>query len=199
MRKLCLLAAVLMTAALNVAQAQEYPTRTVTIIVPFAAGGPADITGRIVAEIFSRHLGQQFVVENVGGAGGTLGSLRAARPRPTATRIISGHMGTHAAAPLFYPNLGYDPEKDFEPIGLIAEQPELLAVRKDIPGKQPQGVHRLGEGEREQAEHGSRRRRLGVLCRLPAAQCRDRHQADDGALHRHGAGDECDPRRADRL
>ncbi len=120
-------------ASLSGAQAQTYPTRTVTIIVPFAAGGPADITGRIVADIFSRHLGQQFVVENVGGAGGTLGSLRAAKAAPDGYTLISGHMGTHAAAPFFYPNLGYDPEKDFEPVGLIAEQPELLAVRKDIP------------------------------------------------------------------
>ena len=126
-------ACALLLAGMGGAQAQTYPAHTVTIIVPFAAGGPADITGRIVAEIFSRHLGQQFVVENVGGAGGTLGSLRAAKAAPDGYTIISGHMGTHAAAPFFYPNLGYDPEKDFEPIGLIAEQPELLAVRKDIP------------------------------------------------------------------
>jgi tripartite-type tricarboxylate transporter receptor subunit TctC len=105
----------------------------VTVIVPFAAGGPADITGRVVADIFSRHLGQSFVVENVGGAGGTVGSLRAARAAPDGYTLISGHMGTHAAAPFFYPNLGYDPEKDFEPVGLIAVQPELLAVRKDFP------------------------------------------------------------------
>src|SRR5579872_3608784 len=113
-------AVLLALASLNGAQAQDYPDRTVTIIVPFAAGGPADVTGRIVADIFSRHLKQQFVVENVGGAGGTLGSLRAAKATPDGYTIISGHMGTHAAAPFFYPNLGYDPEKDFEPIGLIA-------------------------------------------------------------------------------
>jgi len=126
-------AALLALAATNSTQAQDYPTRTVTVIVPFAPGGPADITGRIVADIFTRHLGQQFVVENVGGAGGTIGTLRAARAPADGYTIISGHMGTHAAAPAFYPNLGYDPEKDFEPIGLIAEQPELLAVRKDFP------------------------------------------------------------------
>src|SRR5712671_3310329 len=72
-------AVLLMIAGMDSAQAQEYPARTVTIIVPFAAGGPADITGRIVADIFNRHLGQKFVVENVGGAGGTIGALRAAR------------------------------------------------------------------------------------------------------------------------
>src|SRR5258707_14525497 len=115
------------------AEAQNYPARTVTVIVPFAAGGPADITGRIVADIYARHLGQQFVVENVGGAGGTTGSLRAARATPDGYTIISGHMATHAAAPALYPNLGYDPEKDCEPIGLIAEQPELLTVRKEFP------------------------------------------------------------------
>jgi tripartite-type tricarboxylate transporter receptor subunit TctC len=114
-------------------QAQNYPTRAVTVIVPFAAGGPADITGRIVADIFSRHLGQQFVVENVGGAGGTTGTTRAARANPDGTTLISGHLGTNALAPIFYPKLAYDPEKDFEPVGLIGEQPELLTVRKDIP------------------------------------------------------------------
>ena len=126
-------AALVLLAGATASQADDYPTRTVTVIVPFAAGGPADITGRIVSDIFARHLGQSFVVENVGGAGGTVGSLRAARARPDGYTLISGHMGTHAAAPMFYPNLGYDPEKDFEPVGLIATQPELLVVRKDFP------------------------------------------------------------------
>jgi tripartite-type tricarboxylate transporter receptor subunit TctC len=127
-------AAVLMVAAgINAAQAEDYPARTVTIIVPFAAGGPADITGRIVADIFSRHLGQKFVVENVGGAGGTIGTLRAARAAADGYTILSGHLGTNALASAFYPNLGYDPQKDFEPIGLSAEYPELLVVRKDFP------------------------------------------------------------------
>ena len=126
-------AAFVLLAGVTTSQADDYPTRSVTVIVPFAAGGPADISGRIVADIFSRHLGQSFVVENVGGAGGTVGSLRAARARADGYTLISGHMGTHAAAPMFYPNLGYDPEKDFEPVGVIAVQPELLAVRKDFP------------------------------------------------------------------
>ena len=133
MKRLAFAAALLVAAAIPSAHAENYPAHTVTIIVPFAPGGPADVTGRVLADILSRHLGQSFVVENVGGAGGTVGSLRAARARPDGYTLISGHMGTHAAAPMFYPNLGYDPEKDFEPIGLIAEQPELLAVRKDFP------------------------------------------------------------------
>jgi tripartite-type tricarboxylate transporter receptor subunit TctC len=126
-------AAVMAIAGMDGARAQDYPTRPVTIIVPFAAGGPADITGRIVADIFTRHLGQNFVVENVGGAGGTTGALRAARAAADGYTILSGHLGTNALAPAFYPNLGYDPQKDFEPIGLTAEYPELLVVRKDFP------------------------------------------------------------------
>jgi tripartite-type tricarboxylate transporter receptor subunit TctC len=114
-------------------QAQDYPTRTATVIVPFAAGGPADITGRIVADIFSRYLGQKFVVENVVGAGGTTGAIRAARAPADGYTILSGHLGTNALAPAFYPNLAYDPQKDFEPVGLTAEYPELLVVRKGFP------------------------------------------------------------------
>ena len=120
-------------AGTNGAQAQDYPTRTATVIVPFAAGGPADITGRIVADIFSRYLGQKFVVENVVGAGGTTGAIRAARAPADGYTILSGHLGTNALAPAFYPNLAYDPQKDFEPVGLTAEYPELLVVRKDFP------------------------------------------------------------------
>jgi tripartite-type tricarboxylate transporter receptor subunit TctC len=123
----------LITLSAAGAQAQNYPTRSGTVIVPFAAGGPADITGRIVADIFSRHLGQQFVVENTAGAGGTTGTTRASRASPDGYTVISGHLGTNALAGIFYPQLAYDAEKDFEPIGLTAEQPELLAVRKDLP------------------------------------------------------------------
>ena len=126
-------AVLLALAGMNGAHAQDYPARTVTIIVPFAAGGPADITGRIVADIFTRHLGQKFVVENVGGAGGTIGALRAARAAADGYTILSGHLGTNALASAFYPNLGYDPQKDFEPVGLTVEYPELLVVRKDFP------------------------------------------------------------------
>jgi len=133
MKKLTLAIALAALTGVAGAQAETYPSRSVTIIVPFAAGGPADVTGRIVADIYSRHLGQQFVVENVGGAGGTVGTTRAARAAPDGYTLISGHMGTHAAAVPLYPNLAYKPDADFEPIGLIAEQPELLAVKKDFP------------------------------------------------------------------
>ena len=115
------------------ARTQDFPTRPIMMIIPFAVGGPADITGRIVADIFTRHLGQRVVVENINGAGGTIGALRAARAAPDGYTILSGHMGTNALAAAFYPDLSYDVQKDFEPIGLIAEYPELLVVRKDFP------------------------------------------------------------------
>src|SRR5262245_43538401 len=123
----------MVVAGLGGARAEDYPARTVTIIVPFAAGGPADITGRIVADIFSRHLGQKFLVENVVGAGGTTGALRAAKAPADGYTLISGHLGTNALAPAFYPNLGYDPQKDFAAVGLSTEYPEVLVVRKDFP------------------------------------------------------------------
>lgn len=125
--------ALMVAAGVSAARAEDYPARTVTIIVPFAAGGPADITGRIVADIFSRHLGQKFLVENVVGAGGTTGAMRAAKASADGYTLLSGHLGTNALAPAFYPNLGYDPQKDFAPIGLSAEYPEVLVARKDFP------------------------------------------------------------------
>jgi tripartite-type tricarboxylate transporter receptor subunit TctC len=125
------------TAALvlsaGAALAQTYPARPVTIIVPFAAGGPTDVIARIVGEYYSRSLGQQFVVENVAGAGGTTGITRGAQAKPDGYTIMMGHMGTHGAAPALYPNLKYDPARDFEPIGLAAGTPILIVARKDFP------------------------------------------------------------------
>ncbi|MFN0299974.1 MAG: tripartite tricarboxylate transporter substrate-binding protein [Burkholderiales bacterium] len=115
------------------ALAQKYPNRPVTIIVPFAAGGPTDIIARIVGEYYSKTLGQQFVVENVAGAGGTTGIARGAQSKPDGYTIMMGHMGTHGAAPALYPNLKYDPVNDFQPIGLVAGTPILIVARKDFP------------------------------------------------------------------
>src|SRR6185503_14452369 len=117
----------------GLAAAQPYPSRPVTIIVPFAAGGPTDIIARISGEYFSKALGQQFVVENVAGAGGTTGITRGAQAKPDGYTIMMGHMGTHGAAPALYANLKYDPAKDFTPIGLVAGTPILIVARKDFP------------------------------------------------------------------
>lgn len=112
---------------------QAYPSRPVTIIVPFAAGGPTDIIARISGEYFSKALGQQFVVENVAGAGGTTGITRGMQAKPDGYTIMMGHMGTHGAAPALYANLKYDPAKDFTPLGLVAGTPILIVARKDFP------------------------------------------------------------------
>jgi tripartite-type tricarboxylate transporter receptor subunit TctC len=103
------------------------------MIVPFAAGGPTDVAARIVSEHMSRTLGQRVVVENVAGAGGTTGSLRTMRASPDGYTIQMGHMGTHAISVSLYPNLGYRPDVDFEPIGVVVQQPLLITARKDFP------------------------------------------------------------------
>lgn len=127
------------TAALGLmsgaALAQSYPTKPITLIVPFAAGGPTDVIARIVGEHMSKTLGQQIVVENVAGAGGTTGITRAAQSTPDGYTIMMGHMGTHGAAPALYANLKYDPTKDFEPIGMAAGTPILIVAKKDLAPK----------------------------------------------------------------
>jgi tripartite-type tricarboxylate transporter receptor subunit TctC len=122
------------------AQAQgSYPERPITMVVPFAAGGPTDVVARIVGDHMSRTLGQQIVIENVTGAGGTTGITRASQAQPDGYTIMMGHMGTHGAAPALYPNLKYDPAKDFAPIGLAAGTPILIVARKDFPAKDLKG------------------------------------------------------------
>ena len=106
-----------------------------TIIVPVAAGGTTDVAARIIGEYMSWLLSQQFIVENVTGAGGTTGSTRAMRARPDGYTIMMGHTGTHAFSVAFYLNLAYRPDVDFEPIGQVLEIPELIVARKDFPPK----------------------------------------------------------------
>jgi tripartite-type tricarboxylate transporter receptor subunit TctC len=122
-------------ALTRVGRAQAYPARTITVIVPFAAGGSSDVIARIVGEHMSRTLGQQLINENIAGAGGTTGSTRAMRANPDGYSIVMGHMGTHAASVAVYPNLAYKPDIDFAPIGLVIEQPLLIVARKDFPPK----------------------------------------------------------------
>jgi tripartite-type tricarboxylate transporter receptor subunit TctC len=115
------------------AEAQSYPERPINLIVPFAAGGAADTTGRIMADAMARHLGQNVVVENVGGAGGATGTQRGKKAPPDGYTIGLGHMGTHAAAVSINPRLGYDPLTDFDYLGLVSTTPNIVFVRKDFP------------------------------------------------------------------
>ncbi|NIX78090.1 tripartite tricarboxylate transporter substrate binding protein BugD [Microvirga terricola] len=141
--------------AVSAAQAQTYPQRPITMIVPFAAGGPTDVIARIVGDHMSRTLGQQIVIENVAGAGGTTGITRAAQSQPDGYTIMMGHMGTHGAAPALYPSLKYDPTKDFAPIGLAAGTPIIIVAKKDFPAKDLKGFvdYMKANGEKVNMAH----------------------------------------------
>ena len=116
------------------AQAQEtFPSRQITVIVPFAAGGPSDVIARILGETMAKHLKQSVVIENVGGAGGTTGSGRVAAAKPDGYTLLSGSMGSHVAAPVLYSNLKYDSRKDFQPIALTVHAPAVVVARKTMP------------------------------------------------------------------
>lgn len=116
------------------ATAQDYPSRNITVVVPFPAGGPSDVVARIVAEAMGRTLGHTLVIENVGGAGGTLGSGRVAAATPDGYTLLAGSMGSHVAAPVLTPNIKYDP-KEFVAIGPTAHSPAVVVARKDFPAK----------------------------------------------------------------
>jgi tripartite-type tricarboxylate transporter receptor subunit TctC len=121
-------------AGLGGARAEEqYPNRTITMVVPFAAGGPSDILGRVVAQFIGPLLGQQVAVDDVTGAGGTIGATRAARAAPDGYTMLMGNLGTNAASLGIYKDLAYDPRTDFEPVILVASTPMVLVTRKTLP------------------------------------------------------------------
>jgi tripartite-type tricarboxylate transporter receptor subunit TctC len=130
-----LAAAAATAAALGLATAaaaQDYPAKPITIVVPFSAGGPTDTVARLVGEAMSRDLGQQVVIQNVGGAGGTLGAGQVAKADPDGYTLLIHHIGM-STAPTLYRNLAFDPTKDFSPVGLITDVPMTLVARKDFP------------------------------------------------------------------
>src|SRR5437764_1710265 len=124
---------VALLASVVAASAQGFPNRPMTMIIPFAAGGPTDVLGRVVAQRMSEILGQQVVVENVGGAGGMTGSKRAADAAPDGYTFVLGTVGTHAQGQTLYKRPLYNAATDFTPVALIAEVPIILIVRKDLP------------------------------------------------------------------
>jgi tripartite-type tricarboxylate transporter receptor subunit TctC len=135
-RSACTIAMLLVAAlvgAVGIAGAQTYPTKPITIIVPFAAGGGNDIMARLLAQNMGRALGQQFVIDNRGGAAGTLGARAVAKATPDGYTLMVGHSGVFGVAPSLYANAGYDPRKDFAPIGLIASFQQILVVHPSLP------------------------------------------------------------------
>ena len=127
--------AIMLAAGVVPARAQDYPSRSITVIVPFPAGGASDVVARIVTNQMSKSLGQPFIIENVGGAGGTLGSARAAAAAPDGYTLLAAAMGSHVAAPVLTPNVRYDPVVDFVPVGITAHSPAVVIARKDFPAK----------------------------------------------------------------
>ena len=137
-RRACLVALVAITVPLAAA-AQDYPTRPVALVSPFPPGGSVSLVARIVAEKMGETLGQSIVVENRGGAGGTIGARSVAKSPPDGYTLLLGYTGTLAIGPTMYPNAGFDPRKDFAPVGRIGTAPTLLVVHPSVP------VHSVAE------------------------------------------------------
>jgi tripartite-type tricarboxylate transporter receptor subunit TctC len=131
---LCLAAgAAALPAVSRMARAQAYPARPVTMVVPYPPGAGVDVLGRILAPRLSEHLGQQVIIENIGGTGGMAGSARVARAVPDGYAFVLGNTGTHAQNQTLYKNPPYNAATDFAPVVLIAETPQVLAARRDLP------------------------------------------------------------------
>ncbi|MFO1083652.1 MAG: tripartite tricarboxylate transporter substrate-binding protein [Reyranellaceae bacterium] len=116
-------------------RAQAYPAKPITVIVPFAAGGPTDALARVLCQRMGEALGQQMIIDNIGGAGGTIGVAKAARAAPDGYTLLFTHMGTLAVNIALYKSLPYDSQKDLEPVGLGGTNPMVLVARKDLPAK----------------------------------------------------------------
>jgi tripartite-type tricarboxylate transporter receptor subunit TctC len=127
-------ALVILPGALSsAAVAQNFPNHPMVMVIPFAAGGPQDVLGRIIGQGMSEALGQQVIIENVGGAGGMTGSVRVAQAAPDGYTMVLGSVGTHAQNQTLYKHPLYDAAADFTPVALIAETPIALLTRKDLP------------------------------------------------------------------
>src|ERR1051325_1046076 len=133
MRKLMFGAALALASLTGVASAQEFPSHPITMIIPFAAGGPTDVLGRVIAARMGETLKQNVIVENVGGAGGMTGSARVAQAKPDGYTMVLGTVGTHAQGQTLYKKPLYNAATDLPPVALIAEVPIVLIARKDLP------------------------------------------------------------------
>src|SRR5438552_8860356 len=127
------LAAIVSLALASDSAAQDWPTRPLTLVVPFAAGGGVDVSARIQAQRMSEMLGQSIIVENVGAAAGMAGGQRVAKAAPDGYTILIGNTGTHAFNQTLYKKPLYNAATDFQPVGLVSESPRILIARKDLP------------------------------------------------------------------
>src|SRR6266699_4630949 len=145
----------ILLAVTGTALAQSYPTRPPTMIIPFAAGGPTDVLGRVMAQRMGEILGQQVVVENVGGAGGMTGSKRVADAAPDGYAFVLGTVGTHAQSQTMYKKPLYYAATDFTPVALIAEVPIVLITRKDLPVNNLQQFISYAKANQTKTQYGS--------------------------------------------
>ncbi len=184
------------TGAINAA-AQTYPNKSVTIIVPFAAGGPSDALARIMGDRMKSSLGQSFVVENITGAAGSIAVGRAVKAAPDGYTVSFGHLGTHVANGAIY-SLPYDMLTDLEPVVMLPSNPMVVVSRGNLPANQSQGTDRLAQGQLRQGHGGDRRRRFGRAHRRRVPAKPHRLAPAIRALSRHRAGVERSGRRPDR-
>ena len=172
MRRTTFLAAALILAGTSAFAETNYPSRPITMIVPFAAGGPTDTVGRLIAEPMTRVLGQQVLVENVGGAGGTLGAARVAKADPDGHTILLYHIGQATSVSL-YRKLPYDPATDFTPVGRVTDVPMTLVTRPDMEASSAGDLLSYIAQEQGRCHPRQCRRRLGFAS--------VRHGPDEGA------------------
>jgi len=150
-----ILAAATLACCAGHAHAQSYPNRPITLVVPFVAGGSASVAARSVADKVGELLGQQIVIDNRGGAGGTIATRAVAKAAPDGYTLLVVTSATVGTAPALFANLGYDPRKDFEPIGLIAATPNLIAVHPSFPAHTLAEWVKVGQQAKEPIPYGS--------------------------------------------
>ena len=178
--------------------AQNYPNRNIILVAPFPPGGPSDTTARMIVGPMAKALGQQIVVENVTGAGGTIGSNRVAKAKPDGYTIMVSGSGTHAAAEFLNKDLPYR-STDFEQIGLINISPVVLVAREGVPANTLKDFVAYLQSQREESHRSGRRRRLDLQSRLFGVPFGRRRAPDGRLLSRHAAGDHGSGRRHRRL
>jgi len=137
------------------AAAQTYPSRPITLVVPFPPGGSATIIARIIADKMSEGLGQQIVIDNRGGAGGSIAARQVAKSAPDGATLLLAFTGTLAVSPLIFANVGYDPRKDFAGIGLIGMAPSVLAVHPSVPARSVADLIGIAKAEPGKIQYGS--------------------------------------------
>ena len=158
------------------------------MVVPFTAGGPVDVAARLIAPRVSESLGQQIVVENMGGAGGMTGSNRVAKASPDGYLLVLGNGGTHAYNQSLYKKPLYNSESDFAPVGVVVENTKVLIVRNDFPANSLPEFVAYVKANQAKLQYGSARRRLRHAYRVPAAQLPHGHECHPCSLSRRRAG-----------